>query len=463
MDLLDQYLAIAAELRSVFRQRRSADRALSLMLANMLCLGRRWITRLLAVSGKSAEEWSANYKLFSRARWDSEALFDPAIRRTVPFFTEDAIVLAGDETRARKGGSKVKRSRWTRDPMSPPFHVNFMKGIRFTQFSALLPLHRTHEVDCRAVPVSFRPVDLPPRPRKGASEEQQAAYRALCKENRMCIKALDQIRHLRDAYDKAGAAERVLIASLDGGFCNQTMFRADLERTELLARCPKNAALCLPANDPSRPARVYSPEKFTPEQIRQDDQTYGWEEASVFFGGQRRRVRYKELPDVRWQGGARRRPLRLLVVAPTPYRPSPRSRTYYREPAYVLTTDFKHSATFLLQCYFDRWQIEVNHRDEKQHMGLTDPQVWNDNSVDRQPPFMVASYSFLLLASLLAYGPRRTNDYIDPPRWQRRRTRPSCQDLLALIRKQAAERAGPQADSMPFAYDLEKAVTSPAA
>jgi hypothetical protein len=85
------------------------------------------------------------------------------------------------------------------------------------------------------------------------------------------------------------------------------------------------------------------------------------------------------------------------------------------------------------------WKIEVNHRDEKQHLGVGDPKVWNDSSVDRLPAFIVASYAFLLLASLEAYGAKRTDEYLRPPKWQRRRTRPSCLDLLALLRKEAIE------------------------
>ena len=55
----------------------------------------------------------------------------------------------------------------------------------------------------------------------------------------------------------------------------------------------------------------------------------------------------------------------MLVVAPTPYRKRQSSKLYYRQPAYLLTTDLQNSAQQLLQIYFDRWQIEVNPRDEK--------------------------------------------------------------------------------------------------
>jgi len=127
----------------------------------------------------------------------------------------------------------------------------------------------------------------------------------------------------------------------------------------------------------------------------------------------------------------------LIVMAPIPYRLSMNSKLHYRQPAFFLCDDLEMSVEILVQAAIDRWQIEVNHRDEKQHIGLQHPQVWNDRSVDRVPAFLVAAYSFLLLASLEAYGATRTDEYIQPPKWQRRRMRPSCLDLLNLLRKEA--------------------------
>jgi hypothetical protein len=65
-------------------------------------------------------------------------------------------------------------------------------------------------------------------------------------------------------------------------------------------------------------------------------------------------VRYKELSKVYWQGGAKKRTVRLLVVAPVGYRTSKNGRQYYRQPAYLLTTDLNTLAVVLLQDYFDR-------------------------------------------------------------------------------------------------------------
>lgn len=437
MTLLEAFMQTCSQL-TVFSQQRTELRATRLLLCNLLCLGRKWITRIICTANRDQCDWSADYKMFSRANWDSQELFTPIVRASLNYFEKDQpIIIAGDETKCKRAGNKVKRSRWTRDPLSPPFHVNFIKGIRFVQFSVLLPLHRMAGVSSRAVPLSFEPVDMPSKPGKKASDKERAKYKKACRDNSMCKQAVKQIHSLREQYDMAGAANRLLLFALDGGFCNRTVFRAPKDRVRLLARCRKDAKLCLPANDPAQPRRIYAKEKFTPEQIRTDDTP--WQTGHFFIGTKMRPVRFKQLSHVLWQGGAGRTPLRLIVVAPIPYRLSAHSKAYYRRPAYFLCDDLSLPVQTLIQAAIDRWQIEVNHRDEKQHIGLEHPQVWNDRSVDRLPAFMVASYSFLLLASLQAYGAKRTDEYIQPPRWQRRRQRPSCLDLLSLLRKQAYE------------------------
>jgi hypothetical protein len=44
----------------------------------------------------------------------------------------------------------------------------------------------------------------------------------------------------------------------------------------------------------------------------------------------------------------------------------------------------------LLQAYFDRWGIEVNHREEKDILGVGQAQVWNEQSVSNVPALGVA-------------------------------------------------------------------------
>jgi hypothetical protein len=204
----------------------------------------------------------------------------------------------------------------------------------------------------------------------------------------------------------------------------------------LIARARKDASLCFRAPEGDR--RFYSQDKFTPDQLRLDD-SLPWQITKIFYGGQRRKVRYKEVADVLWQGGARKRPLPLFVIAATPYRKRKGGKLYYRHPAFLLTTLREGSTRQLLQMYFDRWQIEVNHRDEKDTLGVGQAQVWNPVSVPKQPALVVASYSALLLAALKAFGPGRGEAYAALPKWRSSAKRPSCLDLATLLRKEAEQ------------------------
>jgi hypothetical protein len=51
----------------------------------------------------------------------------------------------------------------------------------------------------------------------------------------------------------------------------------------------------------------------------------------------------------------------------------------------------------------------------------------------------VASYSALLLASLQAFGAERGKAYAELPKWRRKAYRPSCLDLITLLRKEITQ------------------------
>jgi hypothetical protein len=57
----------------------------------------------------------------------------PVVPNSLDYFDPaEPVIIAGDETKCKRVGNRVKRSRWVRDPLSPPFHVNFIKVIRST-------------------------------------------------------------------------------------------------------------------------------------------------------------------------------------------------------------------------------------------------------------------------------------------------------------------------------------------
>jgi hypothetical protein len=301
----------------------------------------------------------------------------------------------------------------------------------------LLPLHRKHNVNARAVPLRFAAAPSLKKPGARADQAAHQHYREQRKQQNLCQQAVRLLLGLRASLDQAGAQTKPLLIAGDGSFCNRTLFRTPLDRIELLCRTRADVRLCAPAPLGSR--RTYDQEKFTPEQVRHDEAVL-WQSVKLWHGGKRRQLRYKEVGNLLWQSGAGARPLRLLVVGPIPYRRTKRSRLYYRRSAFLLTTDPSTPATQLLQVYLDRWEIEVNHRDEKTTLGVGQAQVWSPKSVARQPALVVAAYSALLWASLEVYRATRNEAYRLLPKWRRQSQRPSCLDLVTLLRQQWQER-----------------------
>ena len=251
---------------------------------------------------------------------------------------------------------------------------------------------------------------------------------------------MQTLQELRRAVDQAGHRSRPILAVGDNSFCNQTLFRAPWERLHLLARTRKDIRLCRRAEAEGR--LFYAAEKFTPEQVRHNE-ALAWQTTRLFHGGEWRQVRFKQLAEVYWQGGARKRPLRLLVVAPIPYDSGKGKRQYYRDPAFLLTTALEADPNDLLQAYFDRWQIEVNHREIKDTLGVGQAQLRSRRSVPRQPALLVAAYSALLLAGIQVVGGHRSASFPALPKWRRKAHRPSCLDLITLLRDEITKQKAP--------------------
>jgi hypothetical protein len=441
--LLSVFLQLTLGLTEVFGQKRVALRAQRLMLMGLLTVGRRWISRMISTAGRDQEDWSADYRVFSKRDWKLDKLFLLLIRAAIKLYEGSYVIVAVDDTGVSRSGPRVKAARWMRDPLSPKFQVNLKRGIRFMHFSLLLRRSEAPEL-CRGIPIGFDLVPIVKKPGTKATHEEIAAYKVEKKTMNLSMHAKKAIERMRGLLDRAGAQDKHLVIVGDGGYCNRTVMRQTYDRTTVLVRTRKDAALCDRAPASSR--RIYGSRRFTPDQIRNDDGV-AWQTGSFFHGAARHDLRYKQTVDVLWQRGTARSPVRVFVLAPTPYQRSRNTRKCYRDPGYLLTQDLQTDGTVLIQAYLDRWQIEVNHRDMKDVLGLGDAQVWADQAVERQPAFVVASYSLLLLAGLEAYGPKRTGHYAPLPKWRRGAKRPSCLDLVTQLRKEALS-AGDQLEKL---------------
>lgn len=112
-----------------------------------------------------------------------------------------------------------------------------------------------------------------------------------------------------------------------------------------------------------------------------------------------------------------------------------RPKRGYNRPAFLITTDTESPVEKLIQAYFDRWQIEVLHREMKSEVGVGQTQVRNELANERTHSVQAAAFAALNLAAYRAYGGQWNRAMPKRPSWRKRPPmRLSARELLNCFR-----------------------------
>ncbi len=403
---------LLAGLAPVFSSPEDFARARSQWLAGLLNLGRHTVTGALSTAGAQHRDWSAEYRLLQRLPVDS--IF--AHVQQAALAATDATrpwVVALDDSITRKTGRCIPGCGWRKDPLGPPFHLNFVWGQRVLQFAAALP---AADGSARLVPVDWQEAPLPKRPTRYADAQTQEAYGEARKQANINQVAAGRMARLRTA------TARPIHWVSDGRFTNRTLLRRLPEHTLLIGRVRKDTKLYAPCA--AQPGKNGRPRRYgdtlpTPEQLRTDD-TVEWSRVPAFAAERRHDFKIKTQGPLLARITGVDKLVRVVVIAPLGYRLKQGGKLLYRQPAYLLCTDPDVPLEDILQEYLWRWDIEVNFRDEKGLLGVSEAQVREPEAVRRQPAGAVAAYALLLLAAHQTYGPNKRPPSVPLAKWRRR-------------------------------------------
>lgn len=405
------------------------------VLSQLLCLGRHTLTGVLGTSGRLFCDWGADYRMYSRERVEPEKLFAP-VRRTLTgrLAPRQPLVAALDDTRLHKSGRKTYGVKYTRDPLGPAFHINFIKAQRFIQISVASPADNGM---ARMVPIDFVHAPAAQKPRGDADEQTFANFRQRKRETALPKVGAERLSKLRSNMDEDGQYDRPLWSVVDGGYTNRTFIKHLPERTTAVGRIRADAKLYhLPESTEGKPGRnrVYGDRAPTPDELRKSP-SVPWQHIEAFAAGKIHHFKIKTLAPLRWRPAGKKHDLRLIVIAPLGYRLTNHSRVLYRKAAYLICTDPSASIQEVLQAYVWRWDIEVNFRDEKTLLGVGQAQVRHQHSVEKVPAVAVAAYAMLLTSAIKAFGPTGKPHGLPTPKWRRKKTlRASTQSLIQHLR-----------------------------
>jgi hypothetical protein len=230
--------------------------------------------------------------------------------------------------------------------------------------------------------------------------------------------ALEALRWLRENLDNAGGESQRMLVLGDGDF-SVAEFRAGLpeERVVLLSRCAKNRALFGLPTAPSedigggrrgRPRKYGKKAKKPSEWLEVEG---GWRTSELLVRGRQVPMRWRvEGPFVIEK--APERPVFLVVVKGIWWERAGRRRT--RKPAYWLVSALRdredggwklpYPAEELLSWAWQRWEVEVCHREMKSSFGLGEAQCWGPRSAVMSVRWGAWSYGVMVLAGLRAWG-----------------------------------------------------------
>jgi len=224
------------------------------------------------------------------------------------------------------------------------------------------------------------------------------------------------IHWLRQGLDDAGRTAQKLLVLADGGFDVLDLWRELPERVILVTRTARNRCLySLPKPDsqpgPGRPPsygeRAPHPAAWLHAGLR------NWPTQSAEVRGKRIKMRCQLLgPFVR--EGLPERPLFLIVIKGRHRLVGKRKPRYkHRDPSFYLVSAVQTCAgdwqlplpiATILTWLWQRWEIEVAHREMKSGLGLGERQCWNQRAAVVSVQWSAWVYAVLLLATYRTWG-----------------------------------------------------------
>lgn len=420
-ELLKHLFALLQAHRKLFKQERTYQRVVALVLAELFVFARHTITQMLMSLGQTEQDWSAWYRVLSQRRFGYEQASAVVFEETLKHVAEDEVyVVVGDATQTPRSSRKLEGSGWLRNLRTPPFMVGIHAAQRWFNGSWLVPAEDSYS---RAIPIHWQPA---------FTEKSKPKVHSPQKES---VAALGFLNWLQEQMKRCGRVGQRILFVGDGQYDSLILWQSLPVGSILLARSAKNRVLHhLPTPQTNRRGRkrVYGERAATPQAIWQE--RAGWKALSLTVRGKVRHLQVK-VRGVFVRRGAPECPLFLIVVrgkSNTHTRRDPLPFLVNAMPTPDGSWQLPLPLETLLFWAWQRWEVEVCHRELKSNFGLGNKQCFNPYAAVASVQWSAWVYALLLLAGYRTFGLTRASTV--PMRWWRGSPRWSLNTLWRAYR-----------------------------
>lgn len=384
-----------------------------LMTGWVLCVRRKTVTGMIEAAGVANEVHHERFhRFFSKGSWNlddlSGILFILLVNHFVP--EGEPIKIAGDDTLAKKTGSKIfGAGKWRDAVLSTKSKVVTRWGLDFVVLSL-------------SAEVSLWPGRVIGFPfmawlhRKEKTFEEPYQYRT-------CPQILVEMISIVAGW----LPNRIFYLVVDGGYANDVVFNGLPSNVVLISRTRSDAALYQPApvqtkKKKGRPRK--KGDKLPKPKQMAISSSLPYNRVNVLLYGEEKTLEIYTFVGL-WYHVAKDQLLRFVIVR------DPKHPENWR---CLFSTDINLSAITIIQMTGGRWSIEVAFREAKQYMGAEHPQSRLPKAVERQFPLGLMLVS-LVKFWFITYGYQTPFAVMSCGAWNLRKTQPSFSDMLAALRR----------------------------
>jgi hypothetical protein len=401
----------------------------ALLAGWITCQGPHTISEVWRATGLAAKRHhDTAYAVFHSAVWEWDDLgIVLATLILTPLVPGGVAWIVVDDTLCHKRGAKVA------------FGGIFLDAVLSTKSHKTLRFGLNWVVLGIAVPLPFRPDRYYCLP---------VLWRCYRKKGQAGYKSRTQLAAQLAHRLAADLPERAFWLVGDAAYINSELLKGRPENLHILGPLRWDAALYERPGPYSKKGRppVKGKRMPTPKAMIEDVQAYPAHEEEIAFPKLQRRPRIQVVRDVLWYTGCKDKPVVVVLVR------DPLGQ--WRDEALV-ATDPSVSAAFMIQGYCRRWSIEPAFFDSKQYLGLHDPRVWSERSVERAHPmaWFVGTLTILWYAVAGHAGAQVERERS----WYPQKVSPTFSDMLGALRLQMWQHRvfGPSGAEVPSPECIE--------